>query len=132
MSETMGIANALNKANVTEVFNWSREHKDEKLSFFKLSELFDAENPDKVYPIMSAWINSKGQYQPHGVLVTTIDGVKFIAVDIPEFMTDSIEKLFSDQQYYDAINAGKLGFKIYTYDSKRRKGCHSITFVDIE
>lgn len=128
----MGIANGLNKTNVTEVFNWTKSHKDEKLTFFKLSELFDAENPDKVYPIMSAWVNSKGRYQPHGVLVTTIDGVKFIAVDIPEFMTDSVEKLFSDQQYYDAINAGKLGFKIYTYDSQRRKGCHSITFVDIE
>ena len=128
----MGIANALNKGNVTEVFTWSKNHKDEKLTFFKLSELFDTENPDKVYPIMSAWINSKGNYKPHGVLVTTIDGVKFIAVDIPEFMTDSVEKLFTDEQYYNAINAGKLGFTIYTYDSKARKGCHSITFVDIE
>lgn len=128
----MGIANTLNKGNVTEVFTWSKNHKDEKLTFFKLSELFDAENPDKVYPIMSAWINSKGNYKPHGVLVTTIDGIKFIAVDIPEFMNDSVEKLFTDQVYYDAINAGKLGFKIYTYDSQRRKGCFSIKFVDIE
>lgn len=129
----MGIANGLNKGNATEVFTWSKAHKDEKLSFFKLSELFDEQNPEKVYPIAAAWINSKGRYQPHGVLVADLDdGKKFIAVDVPDFLNDSIEKLFSDSQYYEAINAGKLGFKIYTYDSQRRKGCFSIKFVDIE
>ena len=133
VSKKMGIANTLNKNRSTEVFSWSKQHTDEKLSFFKLAELYDEQNPDKAYPIVAAWINSKGKYKPHGVLVVDMDnGKKFIAVDVPEFMTDSVEQLFTDNLYYDAINAGKLGFTIYTYDSKRRKNCYSIKFVDIE
>lgn len=129
----MGIANKLNKTRATEVFEWSKVHTDEKLSFFKLSELYDETDTEKVYTIVAAWINSKGQYQPHGVLVVDMDnGKKFIAVDVPEFMTDEVKTLFTDQEYYEAINAGKLGFTIYKYDSKRRKGCYAIKFVDIE
>lgn len=85
-------------------------------------------NPiDKVYPVKAMFLNRKSMYGTHPVIVTDRE-----LVDLPKHLLDTVKDMIADEECVDAINNGKVGFQIYQYiDSKYKKTCYSVTWVDI-
>lgn len=88
-----------------------------------------SENSDKfVYPVKALYLNKKSMYGAHPVIVTDKE-----LVDIPKHLTDTVKEMIADDECVDAINKGKVGFTIYQYiDSKYKKTCYSVTWVDMK
>lgn len=95
--------------------------------YCKLADLYAKNGPDHVYILRALYLAEKGDY-PHPVAVADTDTF----ADLPVNMMDQVKEMRADSVLTDLINAGKVGFTIYTYDSKKRKGCYSVDFVDIE
>lgn len=117
----MGIASKYNKVANRFLFN------NEGFEYIKLSTLFEENGADKVYPIYKLFINRKGSFGDHPVVAT-----ETFNIDLPEHLTDTVNQMINDDEAVDAINAGKVGIKIYSYESKNfKRTCYSVNFVDI-
>lgn len=118
----MGIASKYNK--VVNKFNANTEG----FAYFKLSELFEENGADHVYPITSMFISHKGKFGDSAVVSTDECFANF-----PNHMVETIKDMINDDECVDAINNGKLGFTIYQYtDNTFGKICYAPDFVDIE
>lgn len=94
----------------------------EKADFKKLSDF--AEGTTLV--LKAIYINSKGKYQPHPVFVTETH-----LVDIPAGNTDTVNKILEDDEAIADINAGKVGFVVEKYTSKKYGEQTGFRFVDL-
>lgn len=96
--------------------------------YCKLSDLYAKNGPDKVYTLRALYLAEKGEF-PHPVAVADVNTF----ADLPSNMLEQIKEMRADSILTDLINAGKVGFTIYDYDSKKtKKKCYSVDFVDIE
>ena len=124
----MGIANKYNKSG--NRFNYQIPEGSEPV-FVKASELFETipQNESGVV-IRSMYINSKGKFGAHGVLVASEPA---ISIDCPNHMTDTIKTMIADDEVVEAVNAGKLGVKAYKYDTKNASCgfAYGLEFVDM-
>lgn len=91
----------------------------------KLADLYKAD-PDKVYILAGAYINTKSRYGDNPVLYTD----KFY-VNTPAHMLKTVQEIMESEDTVKQINEGRAGFKIYTYESNG-KTCYSVEFVNIE
>lgn len=66
-------------------------------------------------------------YGDQGVLINA--SLKAL-INLPIHMTPVVEKINNDAEAIDAINNGKVGFIVDTYNS-HEKTCFSIKFVDL-
>lgn len=97
-------------------------------SYTSLVDLYNQNGKDYVYPLRAIYINTKGKYADAPVFATDD-----VLVNIPSHMTETAKEIMADDDAVSAINAGKAGFKIYSYhDNKHNKNCFSIDFVDID
>lgn len=97
------------------------------LEFKSLSDLYNDNGKDKIYPVHAMFINTKGKFSDNPVIATND-----YLVDFPSHMTDTVREILDDPQSIEDINAGLVGFKIYTYQQKKyNKQCFSIEFVDM-
>lgn len=105
-------------------FDFTKLNKGEVIFDFKLPEgsefkkLQDMEEGTE-YQIRGFFISRSkdGDYNDHPVAVTN----KFY-IDLPEYLTDTVEQIISDQEAVDAINQGYAGLKITSYVKKKGKG----------
>ena len=120
----MSFASRHNKGN-----NW--EVNTEGFEYFKLGDLFQTYGADEVYTVRGAYVNER----------TTKKGKKFMSVTIilddrfasfPEHMAAEVSEMIKCEEDVADIKAGKVGFKIHTYESDYSDGiCYGVTWVDV-
>lgn len=83
---------------------------------------------ESVVVLRGVYINSKGNYGEEAVGM--IDNA---FVNLPKHMVDTVKNMIADGEFVDAVNAGKVGFKVRTYeDTKHGKGtCYTVEWVDL-
>ena len=125
----MGIASKYNKQG--NRFDYIIP-EDSGHTFVKASDLFEnfAEN-EKGVVVRSMYLNNKGKYGAHGVLVCDTPA---ILIDCPNHMTETIKDIMNDDDAVAQINAGKLAVKAYKYDTKNA-ACgfaYGLEFIDVD
>lgn len=92
----------------------------------KLSELNAENEPNKVYKLNGIYLN-RGKFGMQGVLI--LSDLKLL-VNAPLHLTETIQAILADVEAIEAIENGKVGFTIYSYEAKEKQ-CFSIRFVDL-
>ena len=124
----MGIANKYNKS--ANRFDYQIPEGSEPV-FVKTSELFETiPQNEKGIVIRSMYINNKGKYGAHGVIIASDPA---ILIDCPNHMTDTIKDMMADDEVVKAVNAGKLAVKAYKYETKNAASgfAYGLEFLDL-
>lgn len=117
----MSIADKYNK---TKVFNFTIPSE---YQYHSLSDLFEKNGKNKTYPVKALYINKKSRYGDAPIVATDE-----CLVNLPSHLLDTVKEMINDDELVDAVNAGKFGFTIYTYENKQRKElCFSVNWVDM-
>lgn len=113
-----GLMSRFNHHNTFDV-----DTKDFK--WVSLETLFNTD-PDKKYTLLGLFTKgSKYGKEPDAI----IDGFK---VNLPRHLLDTVNDMLDDNQVIEAIKAGKVGFKIYSYHSSTYdKDAYSVTWLDL-
>lgn len=113
-----GLMSRFNHTNIFDVD--SRDFK-----WVDLETLFNTD-PDKQYTLLGLFVKgSKFGKEPDAI----IDGFK---VNLPRHLLDTVNDMLDDNQVIEAIKAGKVGFKIYSYHSSTyNKDAYSVTWLDL-
>lgn len=112
----MGFAERNNKGNRTF---------DIDIKGFEFKALKDFKDGD-IFQMDGYYINTKGDFDDHPVIIS--EKLKML-VDAPAHMTETF-KAFTDEDIED-IKAGKVACEVYSYETKRYKGCKGLRFKDI-
>ena len=121
----MSIASKYNKGSR---FNYQWPTKEEA-TYAKLQGLYDVNNTDKVFTVRALLIGTKGKFGDEPVIGLDNN----IIVNCPKHMVEVINMMLEDDDAIEAINAGKLGFKVRTYvDKTFGKLCYAVEWVDID
>lgn len=115
------MAFSVNKFNKGSRYDFSIP-KDFK--FVSLHDLYNDNGLNFVYEVKGLYINRKSKYGDNPVVVTGAE-----LVDLPKHMLDTVNEMRIDPEVTDAINAGHVGFTIYTYE-KNGRVCYSVNWVD--
>lgn len=103
---------------------WKADGKD--FPFKNLKEIGEGNS----FTIYGLYINKKGIYDAHPVAISSN-----MKVDLPEHLTEKVEKILASDEMCEAIEAGKCGAEVYKYisNNKKAKGkeCFSINFKDL-
>lgn len=114
----MGIANRFNKGNKID---WNYE--TEGFEFKSPSEM----ELDKVYPMHGVFTTPDSGYGVGGVIICDD-----CLLNVPQSYVDTVKEILADQEAIEQIKAGKLGFKVGTYQSRKFKRTgYSVEFVDM-
>lgn len=113
-----GLMSRFNHNNIFDV-----DTKDFK--WVDLKTLFNTD-PDKEYTLLGLFTKgSKFGKEPDAI----INGFK---VNLPRHLLDTVNDMLDDNQVIEAIKAGKVGFKIYSYHSNTyNKDAYSVTWLDL-
>lgn len=98
----------------------------EGFKYFKLEELYKANGPDAVYPILG-WFFHTGKFGEQPVFFT-----HYCFINGPAHLTEQCKEIEQDPEAVAQINAGKAGFKIRDYINSLNKTSYSIEWVDVE
>lgn len=83
---------------------------------------------ETIFQVRGIYINTKGLYDDAPVVA--LDSAY---VNLPAHLTPICKEILADPQAIAAINAGRVGFTIYTYVKPAyNKTCYSIKWVDTE
>lgn len=117
----MSIANKYNK---TKVFTFTIPSE---YQYRTLSELFEKNGKNKVYPVKALYINKKSKFGDAPIVATDE-----CLVNLPSHLLDTVKEMMNDEELVDAVNENKFGFTIYTYENKNTKEiCCSVNWVDM-
>lgn len=98
---------------------WKVDGKD--FPFKKLKEIGEGNS----FTILGLYINKKGKFKAHPVAICSD-----VKVDLPEHLTERIEKILASDEMCEAIEAGKCGAEVYKYEAQGKE-CYSINFKDL-
>lgn len=115
---TGGLMSRFNHTNIFDV-------DTKNFKWVNLETLFNTD-PDKTYTLLGLFTKgSKFGKEPDAI----IQGFK---VNLPRHLLDTVEDMLDDNQVIEAIKAGKVGFKIYSYHSNTyNKDAYSVTWLDL-
>lgn len=83
----------------------------------------------EIFKIDGLYINKKGVYDNHPVAILAAEK---LLVDLPSYLTEDVQKMFTMPEVVEAIKAGKVGFSIHPYRQEQfKKDCYGITWEDI-
>lgn len=91
--------------------------------YHRLKELVVGET----YVVRGVFVTSSEQYGKSPVAIT--DGA---LINLPQHLVPEVEEIRRDEEMIAEIKSGKVGMRVYAYDSKQRKDCRSIEWVDID
>ena len=94
--------------------------------YCKLSELYNAKKPNETIKLDGIFVNKS----PLGFSPVAICAEKKKLVNLPSHLTETARAILADTDAVAAIENGKVGFTVYTYEA-RGKECYSIKFVDL-
>lgn len=119
------------KYNKGSRFNYRFSKKEE---YITLREAVTKYGIDTTYTIHSMYLNSKGMYGTHPVIVASANGMKvdIKCFDIPKHMTKTISDMISDIDVINSVNDGLAGFRIVSYLDRNNIERYSIEFIDFE
>lgn len=119
----MSFASRYNKGSI----DWAIPSLD-NFKYMKLEEAFKTYKPETVYTVNGLYINRKGKYDDHGIVIDAADS---ICLDLPAHMTDTIIEILKDPDAIADIKAGKVGVVIYTYEDSNKNLRYSAKWVDV-
>lgn len=99
--------------------------------FKKLSELATADGYGVVYRLDGFFV-TKDRFAPSGKSMVFIVSSKNILVNTPSYIYDTMELAPNDDEFIEAVKAGKIGFRLYPFESKGGRKCVGLMLVDIE
>lgn len=118
-------ASQYNKKNA----DWGIDTTDFK--FHTLKELAEIMKKNKASdcPIYGMYINSKGKFDDHPVLI-----IEDALVDAPPHLTEQVREMLKDAEVIEDIKSGKVGITIREYEDKKfsRGTCYSLDFIDYD
>lgn len=118
----MSIASKYNKTNLF-TFEIPKDFE-----YHSLRDLFNNNGKEFQYVVRAVYINKKSRFGESPVVATDT-----CLVNLPKHLTDVAKEIMRDEETVTAINDGKFGFKIYTYETKNRtEVCYSINWIDLE
>lgn len=111
----------MSRFNHTNIFDVDTKN----FKWVNLETLFNTD-PDKTYTLLGLFTKgSKFGKEPDAI----IQGYK---VNLPRHLLDTVEDMLDDNQVIEAIKAGKVGFKVYSYHSNTyNKDAYSVTWLDL-
>lgn len=80
----------------------------------------------EVIPVKGMFTHNKSKYGKTGVIVT--DNYN---IDVPDHLISMIDEVLSDASLIEAVNAGKCGFAIRSYDDNKGIKRYSGSFIDV-
>lgn len=115
---TGGLMSRFNHTNIFDV-------DTKNFKWVNLETLFNTD-PDKTYTLLGLFTKgSKFGKEPDAI----IQGYK---VNLPRHLLDTVTDMLDDNQVIEAIKAGKVGFKVYSYHSNTyNKDAYSVTWLDL-
>lgn len=118
----MGIANKYNK---TKVFTFTIP---QEYTYCTLHDLYTKNGKNKVYPCKALYINKKSRFGDAPIVA-----IDEFLVNLPSHLLGTVQDMMNDEELVDAVNEGKFGFTIYTYENKnsRNEICYSVNWVDM-
>lgn len=121
----MSIASKYNKGNNVHFdFKAPKEFKYVSLGYLYNLPAYK----DKVHHLNALYINRKGRFGDSPVAVTDNE-----LVNLPAHLTDTVRDMMNDEELVQAVNAGKVGFKVYEYNTANRsEPCYSVNWVDLD
>lgn len=111
----------MSRFNHTNIFDVDTKN----FKWVNLETLFNTD-PNKTYTLLGLFTKgSKFGKEPDAI----IQGYK---VNLPRHLLDTVEDMLDDNQVIEAIKAGKVGFKVYSYHSNTyNKDAYSVTWLDL-
>lgn len=98
------------------------------LGYVSMHDLYNMNGADKVYTLRGIYINRKSMYGDTPVFACS-EGL----VNAPKHLLDTVSEILESAEDIQAINDGRVGFKVYTYTNEKiNKACYGISFVDID
>ena len=96
--------------------------------FVTLKEVAEENGIEKILKVQGAFIFEGKKKKLRPVLIA--EGLK---INLPDHMLKDVQKLLSKDEYIEAVNEGKCGFQITTYEDEQYGNgtCYSGIFVDI-
>ena len=85
-----------------------------RFEYRSLSELYNENGANQVYPLTAMYVNSKSNFGVAPVFATTD-----CFVNNTSHMVDVVNQILADEEAIKAINEGKIGFVIYPYTQKK-------------
>lgn len=120
----MGMFSNLNKGVFKVQFPKKCEYKS-------LCDLFNDFGEDTIYTIQGLYVNTKGKYGDSIVCLCKNDKADNIVVNFPKHLTDSGKRVIHSNDCINAINDGKAGFRIKTYNDSDNVLRYSIEWLDL-
>lgn len=117
-------------------FSFGKKYNKEKIftidtsefEYYSLEDIYDKDDPDKVFVLRGVYINTKSMFEPAPVIAT-----EDYYVNLPSHLLESCKEMINDYTAVKAINEGMAGFTVYEYYQKRfNRNCYSIRWCDIE
>lgn len=116
----MSIANKYNKV---KIFNFQIP---KTFTYKSLHDLFNTNGAEHIYKVNAMYVNKKGKFGESPIIATDNE-----LVNLPSHLIETVKEMMKDDEVIEVVNHGKLGFKIYTYETAQRKEvCYSINWVD--
>ena len=109
-----------------EQFNKGKfKFSTEGLTEYKsLKELYEAD-PEKVYTVRGIYINEASKFGPSPLFACTD-----YYVNVPAHLLDICKQIRADYDAVKDINEGRMGFRIYPYESNGNT-FYSVNFVNL-
>ena len=107
--------------------------KKDKSLWKKVADIFDENDPDKVWTIRSIFTIKKDENHPDMIndeeAIVTCDNY---FVNVPHHQLEDAKKMLEDREACEYINDGGAGFRLRPYEtSKRKETCYSMVWVDL-
>lgn len=84
---------------------------------------------DSVITLRGLYTSKKGKFgeEPNAIIDKAV-------VNLPKHLLGDVKDMMNDTEFVDAVNEGKVGFKVRTYeDTTYGKGtCYSVEWVDLD
>ena len=111
----------LSKYNKGSKFNYQAPKDSE---FFKLKDLLERDGAGVIYPLKAMYINTKGNFGDHPVLITEHE-----LVDCPSWLTPTVEEMLNDDELIKYINDGNVEFTIGEFENTKGHG-YNVRWID--
>lgn len=94
--------------------------------FMKLSDFVQEFGTDDIVTVLGMYTHNKSKFGEKGIIITPNCNI-----DCPEHMIDMIKEVVASDEMVAAVNSGKCGLKIRSYEDSKGITRWSGTFVDI-
>lgn len=104
------------------------EDQFDRKKYHKLADLYDEENPDKVFNLRGLFIGTKSELPD--VPESPIAATDNFYVNLPVHQLEDVKAIRANKAAVSAMNKGRAGFKIRKYTSVYNTECYAVEWID--